>query len=350
MDAEIEGSSPTPPASVASVPIDAHLPRREVSKPLTMLLLLNRGCNLRCVFCDLWDRPKQMELPQLLPLLDDARSIGTKTLVITGGEPFLHKDLFAAVREARARGLAVNITTNGTLVERRWEELQSSGVNSLSFSLDGLSETHDRLRGRRGCFQQTLKALERVQAQGDIATSVYFVVTADNVRELIPLFDLVRSTGAGFDFWPVNDAPDLAICAEEDKAIYREAVRYIGRFDPAVADRAAYYDEGLAYHAGKQTLVRCLGLVDQFGVTYDGHLLPCCVWGAEGIRVGNVFQTPLVELWTTPEVQKARERLFHSGCNAGCFNHSLYEFTQSTGLPFRLDEDGVKDGVDALGV
>ena len=327
--------------------IGAHLPARTPSKPLTMLLLLNRGCNLRCVFCDLWDRPQQMELPQLLPLLDDARSIGTETLVITGGEPFLHKGLFDAVRAARARGMTVNITTNGTLVERRWDELQGSGLNSLSFSLDGLLETHDLLRGRKGAFQQTLRALERVQADGRITTSVYFVVTKENVRELIPLFDLVRSMGAGFDFWPVNDAPHLTLTSEEDQAVYREAVRYIGRFDPTVAARSDYYDEGLDYHQGRRGPVRCLGLIDQYGVTFDGHFLPCCVWGEEGIRVGNVFDTPLRELWTHPDVQAARERLFHDGCVAGCFNHSLYEFTDSTGLSFRVKETTGES--DALG-
>jgi len=185
------------------------------------------------------------------------------------------------------------------------------------------------------------------QSWAAITTSVYFVVTNANVRELIPLFDLVRSMGAGFDFWPVNDAPHLAVTSDEDQAVYREAVRYIGRFDSAVAARSAYYDEGLAYHEGVRGPVRCLGLVDQYGVTFEGHLLPCCVWGEEGIRVGNVFDTPLAELWTHPEVQAARQRLFHDGCVAGCFNHSLYEFTHSTGLSFRVK--GTSGESDALG-
>ena len=324
------------PAAVEEV--GAHLPARTPSKPLTMLLLVNRGCNLRCTFCDLWDRPAQMELEQLVPLLDEARSIGTKTLVITGGEPFLHKELFDAVRAAKARDMSVNITTNGTLVERRWDELIASGVNSLSFSLDGLLETHDLLRGRKGAFQQTLRALERVNADGRITCTVYFVVTKENVRELIPLYDLVRSMGVGFDFWPVNDAPHLALTSAEDQAVYREAVQYIGRFSAEVASRTAYYDEGLEYHEGVRGSVRCLGLIDQYGVTYEGHFLPCCVWGEEGIRVGNVFDTPLSELWTHPDVQAARKQLFTHGCDVGCFNHSLYEFTNSTGLPFRVKE------------
>lgn len=319
-------------------PLDAHLPPRTPSKPLTLLLLLNRGCNLRCVFCDLWEDHIHMPVAErLLPLLDEAVAIGTRTLVLTGGEPFLHPDLFLAVREARARGLAVNITTNGTRIDKRWEELLASGVNSLSFSLDGLEATHDRLRGQPGAWRKTVAGLTRVLEHGGIGASVYFVVTRDNVAELPALYDQVRALGADFDFWPVNDAPDLELKTEEDQALFRAAVAHIAAHDPAVAARAGYYEEGLAYHAGRRGPVRCLGFLDQYGVTYDGRLLPCCVWGGEGLSVGNVFERPLRELWTSPEVQGFREQMFHAGCEVGCFNHSLYEFSTSTGLPFRVD-------------
>ena len=317
-------------------PVDAHLQPRTPSKPLTLLLLINRGCNLRCSFCDLWDGHVHMPLDRLIPVLDDAVKIGVRTLVITGGEPFLHPDLFRAVAEARARGLDVNITTNGTRINARWDELVQSGVSSLSFSLDGLEETHDRLRGQAGAWKKTLDGLRRVASRGDIATSVYFTANRENVSELTAVWRLACAEGARFDFWPVNDAPLLTLESEADKAVFRAAVAEIGAVDAEVRGRTAYYDEGLAYHAGARDRVRCLGFIDQIGVTYDGRLLPCCVWGGENLSVGNVFERPLVELWRSPEVQAFRETMFKHGCGAGCFNHSLYEFTQSTGLPFRV--------------
>ena len=131
-----------------------------------MLLLINRGCNLRCSFCDLWDNHQQMDVDtQFLPLLDEAVAIGTRTIVITGGEPFIHPDLFKAVRAAKARGLSVNITTNGTLINKRWDELIESGVDSLSFSIDGMPDTHDTLRGQKGAWKRTIAGLRRVRAE-----------------------------------------------------------------------------------------------------------------------------------------------------------------------------------------
>jgi MoaA/NifB/PqqE/SkfB family radical SAM enzyme/glycosyltransferase involved in cell wall biosynthesis len=317
--------------------VEAHLPPRRPSKPLTLLLLVNRGCNLRCRFCDLWEGKIRMPLDRATALFAEAAKIGTKTVVITGGEPLLHPELPAIVRAAKARGMGVNITTNGTILDRHYDTLVAAGVDSLSMSIDGLPETHDRLRGQDGAHARTWKALERVVREGKVGANVYFVVTRENVRELVTVWEQVRALGAGFDFWPVNDAPDLTLTRPEDRAAWEEAVATIARADADVAARAHYYREALRYHAGEKAAMRCLGLVDQYGVTYDGDLLPCCVWGAPGLKVGNVFETPLSTLWTSPEVQRHREALFGQGCDAGCYNHSLYEFTVSTGLSHRVE-------------
>ncbi len=326
-----EGVDFTPRPSV-----ERHLPPRTPSKPLTMLLLVNRGCNLRCRFCDLWDRPERLPRERVPGLLDDAVAIGTKTLVITGGEPTLHPDLPWIVSEARRRGLATNLTTNGTLLDRHYAPLVAAGLDSLSISIDGLPETHDRLRGREGAHRLAWEQLRRVVADRRVGVNVYMTVTRENVRELVPVWEAVRELGAGFDFWPVNDAPDLALVSEDDARAWRHAVGHIARHDEGVRGRAHYYAEALRYHAGERTPMRCLGLVDQYGVTYTGALLPCCVWGGDGLEVGNVFDTSLRELWTSAPVQAARRRMFDHGCEAGCYNHSLYEFTVSTGLTHRV--------------
>lgn len=334
------GRAPQPPVRFERDvdPVEVHLPPREPSKPLTLLLLINRGCNLRCSFCDLWDNPENMPLSRVLTLLEQAAGIGTKTLVITGGEPFIHPDLFTVVKRARALGMAVNITTNGTLIEKRWEELRASGVNSLSVSLDGLSETHDRLRGQAGAFKRSMKGIRALrEGAPEIALSVYFTANRENIGELVPVYELACELGAGFDFWPVNDAPDLALSSPEDHAAWEAAVAHLAAREERMAERRHFDQQSLRYHAGELSRVRCLGLVDQYGVTYTGELLPCCVWGAEGIAVGNVFERPLGELWRDPQVQAAREGLYTEGCGAGCFNHSLYEFTRSTGESFVVE-------------
>ena len=316
-------------------PEAAHLPKLVAPNPLTMLLLVNRGCNLRCAFCDLYDQPERMDVGGRLPsLLDQAVAIGTRVVVFTGGEPFLHRELFDAVRMAKERGLGTNVTTNGTLVDRRWRQLQASGLDSISLSLDGEEATHDALRGRAGTWARTLRSLERLCADGRIHTAVYFVVTNRNVHELVQVWERVTALGASFDFWPVNDAPDLALRDPAHQRVYLDAIARIAEGDPDVAARRSYMERGVDYHAGRLARVRCLGLVDQYGINWKGDLQPCCVWGEPGLKVGNVFETPLDELWTAPATQAARERLAGEGCGVDCFNHSLFHFQRCTGEPF----------------
>ncbi len=332
--------APSPPRGVGGMlrPEAAHLPRLEAPNPLTMLLLLNRGCNLRCAFCDLFDDPERMDVAGRLPaLLDQAQRIGTRVVVFTGGEPFLHRELFDAVRMAKERGFGTNVTTNGTLVERRWRQLHASGLDSISLSIDGLEATHDALRGRAGTWQRTVRSLRRLRDDGRIHTAVYFVVTHRNVHELLPVYELVSELGASFDFWPVNDAPELALREQAHVQAYLDAVAHIAARDPDVAARRSYMERGVDYHAGRLSRVRCLGLVDQYGINWRGDLQPCCVWGEPGLKVGNVFETPLDQLWAAPATQAARERLAREGCAVDCFNHSLFHFQRCTGEPFAID-------------
>lgn len=315
--------------------IEQFLPSRTPSKPLTLLLLVNEGCNLRCSFCDLWEHHEHISLAKLLPILDDAVDIGTKTIVLTGGEPLLHPQIFQIISACKQRGLTVNLTTNGTLVEKYWDELTQTGIDSLSFSLDGLQETHERIRGQKGCFNRTLKALKRISQETAIHTSVYFVVTSENLPELWDVYSLAKENSAKFDFWPVNDAPEMYI-KEEQHELWKETVRKIILDDASFESKSDFYQDSLSYHSQDWSkLVRCLGFVDQYGITYKGEFLPCCVWsGSSSLAQGNVFEQSLKELWFGAKTQQYRQNLVEKGCSVGCFNHSLYEFQQSTGLSF----------------
>jgi MoaA/NifB/PqqE/SkfB family radical SAM enzyme len=304
-----------------------HLPSYTPTKPRTLLFLINRGCNLRCSFCDLWDNPQNISLKQVGPILDDAVAIGTKIVVLTGGEPLMHPDIQAIIRMAKERGMAVNMTTNGLLLRRHWSWIRQSGIDSLSFSIDGLAEVHDLLRGQQGAYDLTMKAIQTVLDESRIPCSVYCTVTNKNVHQLADLHQMFLQMGVGFDFWPVNDAPDLYLTSEEHKTLWVQAVSKITERDLVYASRQSFYADSLRYHDGQVVdNRRCLGFVEQYGIKYNGDLLPCCVWEGDGLVVGNVFEKSLKDLWHSEKVQGVRQSMVEDGCHVPCFNHSLYEF------------------------
>jgi len=296
--------------------------------------MLNRRCNLRCAFCDHWRHRDELPRTVVDRLIDGAGGAGVKLLVLTGGEPFLRRDLFEIIDAARARELTVNVTTNGTLLTQRIRLLRNHPPHSISVSIDGLDATHDRLRGREGTAARAWAGLERLRSDTDIALNVYFVVTRHNVDELVAVHDRARALGAGFDFWPVNGHPELGLQTGAERRAYRAALDHVLAADPAREAHRGFYEYGLDYLAGRRDRVRCLGLSEQFGVDQEGRVVPCCVWGMEEYAVGNLAEAPLAELLTSRAADGARRAIVNEGCLDRCFNHSLYEFEQATGLSF----------------
>ena len=316
-----------------------HLPVEvDWQKPRTMILLLNKRCNLRCDFCDLWHYTDMMPFESAATIISRAPKAGVKTLVITGGEPFVHPRIFELIEMARNLDLGVNITTNATLLVKDIERLKASRVNSLSISLDGFQATHDRLRGVDGTYAEVMEAIDVLQRETEIWLNIYFVVTNQNVRDLARVYDLTLEKGIGFDFWPVNGYPHLFISSDEEKAAYEQAIAHISKTSEAVRNRIDYYRYGMEYMDGRRDHFRCLGLIEQFGVNHEGQLVPCCVWDQTGLQVGSALEQPLDQLFYSEEAQRLREQIFNEGCVDQCFNHSLYEFQAATGLPFVVKE------------
>ena len=113
-------------------------------------------CNLRCRICAIWRQAAQSsEHDQILTpdLVKTALAAlaeqGLRKVHFSGGEVFLWPGLAEVVHFSRGLGLQVNLTTNGTLLDKeeaRW--LVEDRVHTVAFSLDAATEKkHDAARG-----------------------------------------------------------------------------------------------------------------------------------------------------------------------------------------------------------
>ncbi len=307
--------------------------------PKILLFLLNKNCNLKCVFCDLWPHHDMMPHEQVRNVLEQAAEIGTRHAVLTGGEPFVLPHLFDVIRYAKDLRLGVNVTTNGTLIEKRFDELLDAPLDSLSVSIDALDDSHDELRGKIS-LDKILAGLEKLRRASPMKISIYHVVTNKNLHQLERTYEFAHSIGAEFGFWPVNGYEFLHVREPEQVRSYLATIDRLAVRDAEVRVRREYYQRAMAYHSASQLSVRCLGLVQKFGVDVHGNVLPCCVWGNQGLTVGNVFETPLRELWHAERTHSLRRRIFDQGCKGLCYNHALYEFQEVTGHDFLVSESG----------
>ncbi len=180
----------------------------------------NNICNLACTHCLVGSAPwvQDWGLPaeRLLRMMDEAVDLGVDRFYMTGGEPFLRKDIFELIRaitESKKRELI--LLTNATLFSARGgssggkgeraEGLKALDRQKVRFqvSVDGGSAaTNDPIRGK-GSFEAAVEGLRLLISLG-FQTSVTTVVTAANLKELPAITRLVHETGGKTQhlMWP----------------------------------------------------------------------------------------------------------------------------------------------------
>lgn len=157
-------------------------------------LAVTDRCNLRCTYC----MPEQMrfrekeallsfgEIGRLMGLLADA---GVHRVRITGGEPFLRKDLPTLLATLSSR-FDVSITTNGVLTAAFVPQLHASGIRRINLSLDTLQAERFTRITRRPQFEQVMRTLDALLAHGmevRLNTVVMAGVNTDELEDFVAL-------------------------------------------------------------------------------------------------------------------------------------------------------------------
>ncbi len=158
-------------------------------------------CNNYCRFCVQGDKRESLpakDVSELYASLEEGRREGATGLVITGGEPTLHKSIVDVVRRARELGYElIQVQSNGRsfCYEAFCRRLIEAGVNEFGPSLHGSTpELHDWLTAAEGAFLQTVSGIRLLKKLGQrvITNSV---ITKSNYRDLPALARLLVSLG-----------------------------------------------------------------------------------------------------------------------------------------------------------
>lgn len=169
----------------------------------SLYLYLTDHCNLCCSHC--WVSPKFSEQKQngisltgLKKAISEAKSLGLQSVKLTGGEPFLYKQIGGLLEFLATEQIDVLIETNGTLLNRDMvEHLKSCNLDQLSISLDGAKEEiHDQIRGVKGSFRRTLKGMALLSKHG-LNFQIIMTLQSKNRQEIPGVIRLSEKLGAG---------------------------------------------------------------------------------------------------------------------------------------------------------
>lgn len=316
-------------------------------------------CDQPCAHCGSragGPRSDEVSTEEALRIVDQLAAMGTREVVLIGGEAYLHDGFLDITRALHNAGIRASMTTGGRGIDAELATaMKSAGIHTVSVSVDGLEKSHDLIRRAKSSFQSATRALEYLRAAGiHIAANTH--INRVNRGDLEALYDHLKTQG--IRAWQVQitaplgraaDRPAMLLqpydlldvlprIAEIKKRAYRDRITVLpgnnlGYFGPEEALLRSLKEGGRDHFVGCQAGQRVLGIES------DGAVKGCPSLQTYAYVGGNLRDKPLAELWnTSPEITFTRTRTiddlwgfcrtcpFASVCMGGCSftAHSLF--------------------------
>lgn len=268
----------------------------------SLSLAVAQKCNLGCTYCyaqqgsfggSATNMSQETAFKAVERLIEDSVEFGRANIAFLGGEPLLNRPLIRqtteyAQRLARDRGVSptFSITTNGTLVNKDDIDFFESFGFSVTVSIDGVGQTHDRLRPNKGggaTFERIMKRVEPLlEAQQKMQVSARVTVTPLNL-ELPKTLDVLIKAG----FHSVGFSPMLASptgkheMQETDLGVLLSQMKMCGdRFQQKLIKGERYPFSNMVsaieqIHRGTSRPFPCGAGAGYMGVGADGELFAC---------------------------------------------------------------------------
>lgn len=160
---------------------------------------ITEACDQRCKHCYIYAlgshaKFQAMALEDMVQVIENCQAFCRRAgrlpyFYLTGGDPILHPQFWQLAGLLKARGLPFAILGNPFhLTDDVCQKLRDHGCRKYQLSLDGLRETHDRIR-RPGSYDETLAAIPLLQRAG-IHVALMATVSKWNVQEIPALVDV----------------------------------------------------------------------------------------------------------------------------------------------------------------
>lgn len=221
-----------------------------------LALSVHSACNCRCVMCDIWKanaEKREISVDTLDRHLHAIRGLHVRRVMLTGGEPLLHSNLWAFCERLRGEGILVTLVTTGLLIEPHASRI-SDLIDEVVISVDGDAETHDEIRRVRGGFDRIARGITVLRAQPASPTLIArSVVQRANFRSLASTIRAVEQLGVERLSFLAADVTSTAFNRPQPWAVERQQEVAVSRQDLpdfANAIRAAEQACGSALKSG----------------------------------------------------------------------------------------------------
>lgn len=273
-----------------------------------VVIAVTYRCNSRCRMCSIWkisDYEGELALEKYKKLPEDLTDIN-----ITGGEPFLHKELPEIIRIISDRSPNANITisSNGfateLIADKMKQILEFASNIGVVISIDGVGKIHSRIRGIDQGFEKAMKTFQKLKEIGVKSLKFGFTIGDYNIGELKKVYNLAREKNVEFSLTLVHSSENYF--GKENEILKQEEM--IGTIDWLIEKELLMWNPrrwGRAYYAhgmkqflltGKRILPDYSG---QLGIFIDpkGDIFPSDV---SNKKMGNLKEIDQIDFKTKP--------------------------------------------------
>jgi MoaA/NifB/PqqE/SkfB family radical SAM enzyme len=343
----------------ALLPLERAFGEGHSQAPRFVTLKPTLRCNLRCEFCrfvangDVFGKRDWLELEDWERVIDEIAPF-RPYVCITGGEPTMVPWIARLIAHVKRRGLNCVMTTNGTMLAARAEELMASPPDLLILSIDGPREVHDQVRMVEGTFDRamqgvrTLQRLQREQGKRTPYLIINAAITGRTYESLVELVEIAKGFGAfalnfqhfwfmtrgmveehnhlhgdcfPLDFEKLGGVETVGVPADH---LY-DTIQHLRREDHGIPitlfpelDREAmrtYYSQPSAFT--HRMTPSCAWISTD--ILPNGDVSPCY-----DLVVGNVLREPFMTAWNSPTFRAHRQRLTSHGPYPVCSRCCAY--------------------------
>lgn len=304
-------------------------------------------CNLFCKHCG--SDCKKMAECKDMPAQDFLKTIDTITphvnpnnlfIIFTGGEPLMRPDLEKCGLELYRRGYPWGMVTNGlALTRKRLNSLLSSGLHTITISLDGFSSEHNWLRGHTESYKAAIEAIKMLVQEKEIIFDVVTCVNQQNYTSLEELKKHLISIGVKswrlFTIFPVGRAkqyPELQLTNQQMIGV----MEFIKQTRKNKEIQISYGCEGfLGNYEGdvRDHFYTCRAGVSVGSILADGSISACPSIRSNFYQ-GNIYKNDFMDIWNT-QFKLFRDRSWmHKDECAAC---SFFRYCKGNGMHLRDD-------------
>lgn len=308
--------APKAPAALRHLPLaqDARAIDRGM-RPIHAIWETTLRCDLACRHCGSRagrERPDELSTAESLDLVRQLAALGVLEVSLIGGEAYLRDDWLEIIAAVRAAGMQCTMVTGGRgLTAERALAAAAAGLQSVSVSIDGGAESHDRLRGVVGSHRAALEAARNLTGAG-IPVAVNTQINRLSMPDLSGVLDTAIALGA--HAWQIMltvamgraaDEPDILIQPYELLALFPLLATLKSRCD--VASVRLLPGNNIGYFGPLESVLRgtfprghkgsCGAGCSTIGIEANGAVKGCPSLQTVPWTGGNIRDAALADIW-----------------------------------------------------